>query len=124
VFSGTVFSGKGEGRKFIDLPWVKGQIKEKLGFTPYLGTLNIRLTRETAKNKTLLKNTKHFEIFPEKGFCTGLLIKVRVDRLDCAIIMPQMFSYPDDVLEVISPFCLREQLKIIDGDVVTITVDV
>ncbi len=51
VFKGTVFSGKGEGRKFIELPWVKRQIEEKLGFTPYSGTLNIRLIKRSAKSK-------------------------------------------------------------------------
>ena len=124
VFKGTVFSGNGEGRKFIDLPWVKDQIEKQLGFTPYNGTLNIRLTKETAKNKTLLENTKHFEIYPENGYCTGLLIKACIGSLDCAIIMPQVPSYPRDVLEVISPFCLRERLKIVNGDAVTVTVDV
>ena len=52
VFKGSVFSGNGEGRKFIELPWVKRQIQEKLGFTPYLGTLNIRLnTRKRSGEK-------------------------------------------------------------------------
>ena len=123
VFKGTVFSGKGEGRQFIELPWVKSQIEEKLGFTPYSGTLNIRLTKETSKNKKLLENTKNFKIYPEKGYCTGLLIKSRLDRLDCAIILPQMTHYPSDVLEVISKVCLRDRLKILDGDAVTVSVD-
>jgi riboflavin kinase len=124
VFRGTVFSGKGEGRKFIQLPWVKRQIEEKLGFTPYSGTLNINLSNETAKNKKLLKDTKHFEIYPEKGYCTGELIKACIGNLDCAIILPQVPYYPSEVLEVIASFCLRERLKIVDGDDVTVTVDV
>ena len=124
VFRGTVFSGKGEGRKFIDLPWVKGQIREKLGFTPYSGTLNIHLTKETAENKKLLENTKHFDINPEKGYCTGLLIKACIGNLDCAVIIPQVPNYPTDVLEVIASVCLRQRLKIVDGDEVAVTVDV
>jgi len=124
VFKGIVFSGKGEGRKFIELPWVKRQVEEKLGFTPYAGTLNIRLSRETMENKKLLMNKKRFEINPEKGYCTGELIKACLGNTDCAVIIPQMPNYPADVLEVITSICLRERLKIIDGDMVAVTVDV
>ena len=124
VFKGTVFSGKGEGRKFIELKWVKRQIEDKLGFTPYNGTLNIRLSNESTKNKKLLKNNEHFEISPEKGYCTGELIKASIICLEGAIILPQVESYPSDVLEVIASVCLRERLKIVDGDAVTVTVDV
>ena len=124
MFQGTVFSGKGEGRKFIDLPWVKAQIIEKLGFTPFRGTLNIHLTKETAENKKLLENTQHFDICPEKGYCNGLLIKANVRDLECAIVVPEIPNYPNDVLEVIAPFCLRERLSLADGDEVIVTVDV
>jgi len=124
IFKGTVFSGTGEGRKFIDLPWVKRQIEEKLGFTPYSGTLNIRLSNESAKQKKLLENAERLEVYPEKGYCTGILIKAYIDNLECAIIIPQVTNYPSDVLEVIAPWYLRERLKITDGSEVTITVNV
>jgi CTP-dependent riboflavin kinase len=124
VFKGVVFSGKGEGCKFIDLPWVKAQIIEKLGFTPFSGTLNICLTKETVANKKLLVKPEHFEICPEKGYCNGILIKASINRLNCAIIVPEVPNYPSAVLEVIAPFCLRERFSLSDGDEVTVTVDV
>jgi riboflavin kinase len=120
VLKGTVFSGTGEGRKFIDLSWVKLQIQEKLGFTPYSGTLNIRLTKESVKKKKLLENAKQLEVYPAKGYCTGKLIKAHIDSLQCAIIIPQVPNYPSDILEVIAPWYLRERLKIIDGSEVTV----
>jgi riboflavin kinase, archaea type len=121
VFRGTVFSGNGDGRKFIDLPWVKRQIQEKLGFTPYPGTLNIRLTKEGIKQKKMLENAEQLEIFPAKGYCTGKLFKAHIDSLDSAIIVPQVPNYPSEVLEVIAPLYLRERLKITDGCEVTVT---
>jgi len=124
IFKGTVFSGTGEGRKFIDLPWVKRQIEEKLGFTPYSGTLNIRLTRESENQKKFLANAERFEVYPEKGYCTGILIKAHIDTVECAIIIPQVTDYPSDVLEVIAPRYLRERLKIADCSEVTVTVNV
>jgi riboflavin kinase, archaea type len=123
LFKGTVFSGKGEGRKFIELPWVKQQIENKLGFTPYSGTLNIRLSNEGAKQKKLLENVTQIEICPEKGFCKGMLIKSSIDGLECAIIIPEVPHYPSDVLEVIAPWYLRERLKIVDCNEVTVIVD-
>jgi riboflavin kinase len=124
VFEGTVFSGKGEGRKFIDLPWVKQQIKEKLGFTPYIGTLNICLSTESVKQKKLLENARRFEIYPEKGYCTGILIKAHISSLECAIIIPEISNYSSDVLEIIAHLYLREYLHLVDGDQVTVTVNV
>ena len=123
MFKGTVFSGKGEGRKFIELSWVKGQIEEKLSFTPYSGTLNIRLSKEGVNQKKLLEDVNQFEICPEKGFCKGMLIKSSIDGLECAIIIPVVPNYPSDVLEVIAPWYLRERLKIVNGNEVTVIVD-
>jgi riboflavin kinase len=121
VLRGTVFSGNGEGRKFIDLPWVKQQIEEKLGFTPYSGTLNIRLTKESMKQKKLLENAAQLEVYPAKGYCIGKLIKSQIDSLGCAIIIPEVPNYPSDVLEVIAPWYLRERLNLTDGSEVTVT---
>jgi riboflavin kinase len=124
VLKGTVFSGTGEGRKFIDLPWVKQQIEEKLGFAPYAGTLNIRLLKFSVKQKKLLENAKGIVVCPEKGYCTGLLIKAKIGSLECAIVIPQVRNYPSDVMEIIASVYLRERLKVADGSEVTVTVNV
>ncbi len=124
TFKGTVFSGRGEGRKFIALPWVKRQIEQKLGFTPYAGTLNIRLTKESALQKGMLEKAEKFEISPEKGFCTGFLIKACLGDLICGIVLPQVPSYPQDVLEVVAAWNLRERLKLGDGREVCVAVTV
>lgn len=110
-----MFSGNGHGRKFISLPWVKRQIKEKLGFTPYAGTLNIRLTKESVQQKNLLEKAEKFEITPEKGYCNGTLIRAQMDGLVCGIVFPQVPSYPRDVLEVVAACNLRELLGVRDG---------
>ena len=124
TFRGIVYTGTGEGRKFIDLPWVKRQIQEKLGFTPYSGTLNIRLNKESALQKAFLEKAERLEIYPETGYCTGTLIKAYIETLACAIIIPQVPNYPSDVLELVAAWCLRERLKLGDDDEVTVTVNV
>jgi riboflavin kinase len=124
VLKGIVFSGTGEGKKFIDLPWVKQQIEEKLGFSPYAGTLNIRVSKNSLKQKKQLEKAKRLEVIPEKGYCTGLLIKAKIDNLEGAIVIPQVPDYPSDTLEVIAPVYLRERLNIADDSEVTVTVNV
>jgi len=139
LLEGEVFSGKGEGTEFIKLPWVRKQIKKKLGFTPYLGTLNIRLTerigftpylgtlniRLTERSvilKNLLKNAQGIEITPAEGFHRGVCFKAYLMGLECAVVIPEVQDYPENTLEVVAPTKLREHLKLKDGSIIEIKV--
>jgi len=124
VLLGTVFSGSGSGKKFVCLPWVKRQIEENLGFSPYPGTLNLHLNEENTKKKILLESATGIMIEPQASYCPGLLFKACVESLECAIVAPKVPNYPSDVLEIISPVFLREHLKLIDGSFVTVSVSV
>jgi riboflavin kinase, archaea type len=123
-FRGRVYSGKGEGKKFIVLPWVEHQIREKLGFTPYAGTLNIRLDRNSLALKEKLKKAPRLELVPEEGYCRAELIKAKITGLDCAIIIPFVPKYPPDEMEVISPYFLRQRLHLADGSEAAVTLSV
>jgi riboflavin kinase len=119
---GKVFSGSGEGAKFIEIPWVREQIIEKLGFIPYPGTLNIKLT-EGVVNFKLLKKAKAIEILPAKGFCRGRCFNACfMDTLKCAIVIPEVENYPESILEVIAPINLRQKFKLKDGDTVDVKI--
>lgn len=124
VFCGIVFSGRGEGKKFVSLPWVSRQIKEKAGFKPYLGTLNLRLTGEAAKLKPQLQKAHPLSIDPAEGYCPGFVIKAKIGYSAVAIVVPEVPNYPEDVMEVVAPFCLREKEKLVDGSVVAVEVTV
>ena len=118
-----VFSGKGEGAKFIKLPWVRKQITEKLGFTPHPGTLNIKLTRESLKLRTLLGKTGAIEISPAAGFHRGRCFQAYlINNLKCAVVIPETPDYPRDVIELIAPINLREKLRLRDGDCVEVKI--
>lgn len=120
---GKIFSGKGEGAKFTELPWVKRQMEEKLGFAPYPGTLNIKLSKDKVELKKLLKKAKSIEILPAEGYCLGRCFKAYlVKGLKCAIVLPEVRDYPEDTLEVIAPVNLREKLQLKDGDVIEVIV--
>lgn len=120
---GEVFSGSGEAAEFIKLPWVRKQIAEKLGFIPYPGTLNIKLTKNDAKLKKLLKKAKPIEITPATGFCRGRCFKAYLtDNLECAIVIPEIGNYPEDIIEIIGPINLRKRLQLKNGDTVKIEI--
>jgi len=120
---GTVFSGKGEAAKFIELSWVKKQITEKLEFTPHLGTLNIKLNEENRKHRTTLEKAEATEISPAKGFHRGRCFKAYLmNSVKCAVVIPEIIDYPEDIVEVIAPTNLREKLQLRDGDSVEVKI--
>lgn len=120
---GRVFSGKGKGAKFTRLPWVEGQIREKLGFTPYPGTLNLKLTEKDVENRASLEEVEAQDILPTSGFNRGRLFRAYLrDDVKCAVVIPQIPGYPDDVVEIISQTNLREKLKLEDGQSVEVDI--
>jgi riboflavin kinase len=123
ALNGTVSHGGGEGKKFLELPWVKRQIHEKLGFTPYPGTLNVKLSQESAEHKKLLEKAHSFEVCPAEGYCRGMLIRASIGTLECAVVVPEVAGYPANLLEIIAALNLRETLQLEDGDEVTVTVN-
>lgn len=123
TFSGKVFSGKGGGKKFLELQWVKRQINAIIGFTPYAGTLNIQLSDKNAEHRKLLENAASLTIRPAEGYSRGKLFKAAIGTVECAIVIPEVAGYPANVLEIIAPVNLREKLKLADGDEVTVTVN-
>jgi len=124
IFEGTVFSGTGTGKQFIELPWIKQQIKEKLGFTPYSGTLNIHLTKLDTKKRKLLDAAEGFEVSQQAGYYPGVLFRASIDALACAVVVPMVPDYPNNVLEIIAPVYLRGKLGLTDGKTVTVAVTV
>jgi riboflavin kinase len=123
-FEGTAFSGHGRGKKFVELPWFKQQVEEKLGFSPYPGTLNLFLTGKNVENRRLLEVSGGLTVKPQTGYYSGIMFRAKIDALECAVVIPIMPNYPNDVLEVIAPIYLREKLKLVDGNLAIVSVNV
>jgi riboflavin kinase len=124
TLEGTVFSGRGKGRKFMSLSWVKRQVEAQLDFMPYEGTLNLQLNFKSVRLKPQLVNAKSYPIEPEEGFYPGSMIEAKIGTHKVAIVLPQVPGYPTDVLELISPYYLRDHLNLHDGSLVAVTVEV
>jgi riboflavin kinase len=121
-FDGKVFSGRGSGEKFLRLPWVQTQIKEKVGFNPFLGTLNIKLSEGSTKLRRALEEKPFSRIYPAEGYKSGMLFKASIDDSECAVVIPEVEGYPTNILEIIAPVNLRTAFKIRDGDEITVSV--
>ncbi|RLF41007.1 MAG: DUF120 domain-containing protein [Thermoplasmata archaeon] len=123
--SGVVTSGMGEGRYYIEQKGYKIQFKEKLGFIPYPGTLNIEIKPVDRNKIRLLKKTDVIRINSFKSgdrtFGEVRCFPATINDVECVLVLPARGHY-STVLEFISPVSLREKLNLKDGDNINITV--
>jgi riboflavin kinase len=125
VVKGQTVTGIGVGSRFIGMEWVREQILEKLGFDPYLGTLNVRIDEETSRRyHSLLEGREGILIEPlDECYYRGKCYRSRInDRVDGAIVVPIVPDYPADLVEIIAPVNLRERLGLRDGSEVTVEI--
>ncbi|MEM1743148.1 MAG: DUF120 domain-containing protein [Nitrososphaerota archaeon] len=128
VLEGRVFSGLGEGFYYISLPQYFEQIKERVGFTPYPGTLNIQLlSKDSIENRILLEKLADI---PIDGFVDGqrtygkakCIKALFMGEQEAAIIFAERTHYGKDVIEIIAPVYLRGKYGLRDGDKVFVKV--
>jgi len=122
ILKGRVFNGEGIGSLFVNLGWAKKQFKEKLGFKPYPGTLNLQLSPGT--DVKMLRNTmKGIKIKAPEGFHEGQCFKALImGKHFGAVVVPDVPRYPRDLLEILAPVNLRERLGLKDGMEIEVTV--
>jgi riboflavin kinase, archaea type len=125
-FSGQVASGLGEGRYYLSQPGYIVQFQERLGYTPYPGTLNIRVDPKELLRIDGVKDWEGIRIdgFQASGrtFGGATCYGGRVNGRACHLIRPDRSHY-QDVVELIAPESLRESLTLHDGDTVTVEME-
>ena len=124
-FSGIIVSGMGEGRYYTEQKGYTIQFKEKLGFIPYPGTLNVEI-KPVDKNKLrLLKksDTIRIESFESDNRTFGEVrcFQATINNFQCILVLPARGHY-STILEFIAPVYLREKLNIQDGDIVEVII--
>ena len=129
--SGVVTSGMGEGRHYITLPGYMRQFREKLGYEPFAGTLNVDLTEESIRRRAHVGAIDPITIDGWEdddrtygpAYCYPAAV-VADERYEQAhVIAPERTHHGDDHLEVIAPDRLRDTLDLTDGDEVTVHVE-
>ncbi|MCI4372695.1 MAG: DUF120 domain-containing protein [Thermoplasmata archaeon] len=125
-FTGKVASGLGEGRYYLSQPGYLVQFSERLGYTPYPGTLNVRLTAEALRKSSLVSDWSGLRIdgFQASGrtFGGATCFAARMNGRACHLIHPDRTHYKD-VVEFVAADCLRDKLHLKDGDSVTIDLE-
>jgi len=127
TFRGTIFTGLEEGGYYVSLEGYAGSFLRALGFKPYPGTLNLRLTNEAMiEQRRRLDLMKGIEV---SGFSDGRrsfgpvkCFKAKIaGRIPGAVLAIERSHYDSTVLEVISSRNLRGALGLRDGDECTVT---
>jgi riboflavin kinase len=123
---GRVADGLGEGRFYLSKPGYARQMEEKLGFTPYPGTLNLKLEDGEAEKRRRLLQLEPIIIagFVEDGRRYGDLFayRAKADGVECAVVVPLRTHHGQDVVELTAPVNLRNRLKKRSGDEVVLRI--
>lgn len=129
-FEGSVVSGMGEGAYYMSLEGYRRQFKDKLGYEPYPGTLNVRLVDQLYMNARR-ELGRHQSIFVD-GFsdstrtygwvkCYRAIINDGVVD-NAAVLVLERTHYDDSMLEVIAPVSIKQAADIKNGDRIKVQV--
>ena len=129
---GAVTSGMGEGRHYISLSGYMRQFRDRLGYEPFPGTLNVDLDDESVRIRARMDALEPIDIDGwtdddrtyGPAFCWPATIETQSgDRYDeVHAIAPERTHHGTDQLELIAPEKLRETLGIDDGEELTVHV--
>jgi riboflavin kinase len=132
ALAGAVTGGMGEGRHYISLDGYMRQFRERLGYEPYPGTLNVALDDRSVRARAEIEA---FEAVPidgwadeERTFGPATCYAATVERADgdayegAHAIVPERTHHDEDQIEVIAPDRLRDELALADGDRVVLRV--
>lgn len=131
-FEGTVVSGMGEGAYYMSLEGYRKQFKDKLGFEPYPGTLNVKLIDQIFMNAR--REIGRYPSVFINGFSDNLrtygwvkCYKANINKgavNNAAALVLERTHYDDSMLEIIAPICLKEAIGIQNGDRISIKVQI
>ncbi|MBI2656648.1 CTP-dependent riboflavin kinase [Candidatus Woesearchaeota archaeon] len=116
ILDGCIVRGLGEGAFFMSMHHYQKEIKKKLGFKAYPGTLNLKVNK---KQIDLLKKINSITIVgfkkDNKTFGGADCYKAKIKSINGSIIVPHLTKHKD-VIEFIAPVHLKSELKLKDGD--------
>lgn len=106
------------------LDWVQNALRQALGFFPYPATFNLRVESENELDvwRQVKSGAKGVDIqSPDASYCEARCFPVKIQgSYTGVVLLPTIQGYPEDKIEVIAPFRLKDHLGVRDGDEVTL----
>jgi riboflavin kinase len=131
---GRVTSGEGTAKGFVSLPGYAEQFREKLGYEPYPGTLNLALDEGSVRARPEPGTVDRITIegWERDGrsfgavHCSPVRLTVRATGIiheTAHTIRPERTGHELDTLEILAPVGLRDRYGLVDGDEVSVRAD-
>ena len=128
LIAGVVSEGMGEGGYYVAIKGYYEQFKEKLGFEPYKGTLNLDL--DMINNNILREKLNHQNPVKISGFsdenrnygdvkcfhCHVFPLKNKEKKIKAAILDIQRTHHGKNITEILAEPYLRDYFNLKDGD--------
>ena len=119
-----IYSDLGQASSFMALDWVQKALREGLGFSPYPATLNLRLESDKAMAvwQEVKNEMRGIDIIPpDPSFCKARCLLVEIEgKQKGAVLLPEVGGYPANKVEVIAPVRLKDELRVRDGEQITL----
>ena len=127
---GTLVSGMGEGAYYMSLKGYTKQFKEKIGYIPFPGTLNVKLSKkEYIETVSQFYNRDCILIngFSDEKRTYGWVkcFNAKLNNLiDCELVILERTHHDNSVIELISKINIRKTAKLRDGSNLTIKIPI
>lgn len=122
IFTGKIASGVGKAAFFTQLDWVTEQCVTKLGFSPFPGTLNVRVADDCDLGGKILQTGNVIELLsPDAENCSARVVPILLEGVAAVVIIPEgkVRIHGWDIIEIMAPVNLRKTLLKEDGDSVS-----
>ena len=128
LIAGEVKEGMGEGAYYVSIKGYYEQFKQKLGFLPYKGTLNLDLdaiNNNLLREKLAEKNPIMIEGFKDESrnygdvkcySCNVFPLKNKEKKIKAAILDIQRTHHDKNIIEILAEPYLRDYFELKDGD--------
>lgn len=116
---GKVTSGLGKGKYYMSKDVYQKVFDEKLGFSPFPGTLNLEVDEEERRKFEESSETIRIqEVYDKDGerLSNVDVTPCRIGDVKCGLLNLEITDHEYSIAEVIAPLELREKFDLQDGD--------
>ncbi|MDO8428156.1 MAG: DUF120 domain-containing protein [Candidatus Diapherotrites archaeon] len=123
--TGTWIKGFGTAGTFLSHPSYIKQFKEKLGFIPFPGTLNLEVKKEKLEELKATAENVYMHGFKEnrQEYFGVNCFPCKINGLTAAIVVPDKTTHPENIMEVIANEELVKKFSLQVGDTLIVEVE-